>query len=338
MPVLELLIKMTFSIGPVELDNPVFLAPMSGVSDMPFRRLAKRYGAGLVYSEMIASQAMVRANDKTQKMASNCEEERPIAVQLAGCEPEIMAEAAKMNEGRGASIIDINMGCPVKKVTKGDAGSALMKDEMLAAKIVETVVKSVSLPVTVKMRLGWDHQHLNAPKLAKMVEECGAVAITVHGRTRNQFYKGQADWAAIRAVKEAISVPLIGNGDVVDLESAKQLLEQSGADGVMVGRGTYGRPWLPGQIAHYLKTGETLPEPTIVERRSILLEHLEMMLEHYGDYGGLRIARKHLSWYSKGLHGSAEFRAAINHLDNSKAVFACIEEFFVPLLEEGAAA
>ncbi|MCW9033924.1 MAG: tRNA dihydrouridine synthase DusB [Alphaproteobacteria bacterium] len=327
---------MTFRIGPVELDNSVFLAPMSGVSDQPFRRLAKRYGAGLVYSEMIASQAMVRANDKTQKMATNCEEERPIAVQLAGCEPEIMAEAARMNEGRGASIIDINMGCPVKKVTKGDAGSALMKDELLASKIVAAVVKAVSLPVTVKMRLGWDHQHLNAPQLAKMLEGCGAVAITVHGRTRNQFYKGQADWSAIRQVKEAISVPLIGNGDVEDIETAKQMLEQSGADGVMVGRGTYGKPWLPGQIAQYLKTGEVLPEPSIAERRSVLLEHLEMMLEHYGEYGGLRIARKHLSWYSKGLHGSAEFRSDINKIDHSKQVVARINEFFAPLLESAA--
>ena len=186
---------MTFRIGSVELDNPVFLAPMSGVSDMPFRRLVKRFGAGLVYSEMIASQAMIRANDKTQKMATNCEEERPMAVQLAGCEPAIVAEAAKMNEDRGAAIIDINMGCPVKKVTKGDAGAALMKDEKLAASIVEAVVKAVKLPVTVKMRLGWDNENKNAPKLARLVTECGAVALTVHGRTRNQFYRGSAKGA-----------------------------------------------------------------------------------------------------------------------------------------------
>jgi len=310
---------------------------MSGVSDMPFRRLVKRYGAGLVYSEMIASQAMVRANEKTQKMATNCEEERPMAVQLAGCEPAIFAEAAKMNEGRGAAIIDINMGCPVKKVTKGDAGAALMKDETLAAQIVEAVVKAVNLPVTVKMRLGWDHETKNAPNLARVVTECGAVALTVHGRTRNQFYRGHANWSAIREVKEAVSVPVIGNGDVDSIEAAVEMLEQSGADGVMIGRGTYGRPWLPGQVAHYLDTGIKLPDPTLEERMALMLEHFSMLLEHYGEYGGLRIARKHLAWYSKGLHGSAEFRGEINRLDEARQVEQRIESFFVPLLDSEAA-
>jgi len=328
---------MSLSIGPVRLDNSVILAPMSGVSDMPFRRLVKRHGAGLVVSEMIASQAMIRANEKTLKMSSNCEEEHPIAVQLAGCEPEAMAEAARMNQDRGAAIIDINMGCPVKKVTKGDAGAALMKDEVLAGKIVEAVVKAVNLPVTVKMRLGWDDTTRNAVKLAQIVEDCGAVALTVHGRTRAQFYKGQADWRAIGEVKSVVSVPVIGNGDVTSFENAQMLLEQSGADGVMIGRGCYGRPWFPGQVAQFLETGNIPEDPSLEEQFKTIREHYDLMLEHYGERGGVRIARKHLGWYSKGLPGSAEFRSEINTLDNAKDAIECIRSFYLPLLEKDAA-
>jgi len=328
---------MSLLIGPVRLDNPVILAPMSGVSDMPFRRLVKRHGAGLGVSEMIASQAMIRANEKTLKMSTNCEDEHPIAVQLAGCEPEAMAEAARMNEDRGAAIIDINMGCPVKKVTKGDAGAALMKDEALAGRIVEAVVKAVKLPVTVKMRLGWDDSNRNAVSLAQIAEDCGAVALTVHGRTRSQFYRGHADWRAIGAVKQAVGVPVIGNGDVTSYEKAHQLLDQSGVDGVMIGRGCYGRPWFPGLVAKFLETGQEPEEPKLEDQYAVVVEHYKMMLEHYGERGGVRIARKHLGWYSKGLPGSAEFRSEINTLDNPAQVLSLIDSFYLPLCEKDAA-
>jgi tRNA-dihydrouridine synthase B len=321
------------NIGPLEIDDPIVLAPMSGVTDMPFRRLVKRAGAGLVVSEMIASRAMVHAARKTMKMATHCADEYPISVQLAGCEPDVMAEAARINEDFGATIIDINMGCPVKKVTNGDAGSALMRDLGLASKLLEVTVKAVNIPVTLKMRTGWDDDTRNAPQLAKIAEDCGIQAIAVHGRTRCQFYKGRADWPFIASVKDAVNIPVFGNGDVVSVDDAKKLLEDSGADGILVGRGTYGRPWFLNQISHYLKTGERLADPTVEAQMEIVLEHFDAIVSHYGAQPGVKIARKHLGWYSKGLSNSAEFRQEVFQLDTPDAVKARIRAFYGPIVE-----
>ena len=319
---------MSIQVGPVTIEEPVILAPMSGVSDLPFRRLVKGMGAGLVVSEMIASQAMIRQNSKTLKMATNCAEEFPMAVQLAGCEPEVMAEAAKLNQDRGAAIIDINMGCPVKKVVNGHAGSALMREEDKAVRILEAVVKAVDLPVTLKMRTGWDDNSRNAPRLAQLAENAGIKMITVHGRTRCQFYNGKADWDFIARIKAATSLPVIGNGDVLTLDDVTAIMRQSGADGVMIGRGTYGKPWFLRQVIEFLKTGQRLPDPPVSEQYAILRGHYTDMLEHYGRLSGMRMARKHVSWYTKGLPKSAEFRADINRISDPDDVLSKIDDYY----------
>jgi tRNA-dihydrouridine synthase B len=316
------------TIGPLTVHQPVLLAPMSGVTDLPFRRQVRKFGAGLVYSEMIASSQMVRANTETLRMSTNCSDEGEMAVQLAGCDPAVMAEAARMNEARGAALIDINMGCPAKKVVGGMAGSALMRDEDNALRIIDAVVNAVRVPVTLKMRMGWDHDNLNAPSIAAKAEAAGIRLITVHGRTRQQLYSGAADWKFIARVKQAVRVPVIANGDVVSVDDAATILRVSGADGVMIGRGSFGRPWFPSQVQAYLLTGQRLADPNAASKCDIVQSHYDDLLTHYGEYKGVRIARKHLAWYAAGQFNANAFRVKVNTEEDPARVKKLITAVF----------
>lgn len=315
-------------IGANRIDVPVILAPMTGVTDMPFRTLVRRYGAGLTVTEMIASEAMIRETRQSRQKAAWHPSEEPVSMQLAGCEPERMAEAAKLNEQKGAAIIDINMGCPVKKVVNGHAGSSLMRDLPLATQLVRATVRAVKLPVTLKMRMGWDHNSLNAPELARIAEGEGVQMITVHGRTRCQLYAGTADWAFVRQVKNAVQLPVIVNGDICSIADAHAALAQSGADGVMIGRGAYGRPWLIAQVMAALSGRPVPADPDLAEQHALVREHYALLIDLYGELNGVNLARKHLGWYTRGLHGSAAFRNAANKVPDSGTVLAMIDRFY----------
>ncbi|MGE1062755.1 tRNA dihydrouridine synthase DusB [Megasphaera paucivorans] len=300
------------SIGSVTLEIPVILAPMAGVCDLPYRVIARHYGAAMVCAEMVSDKGLLYHNRHTQEMLRIDPREHPLSMQIFGSDPATMANAAQEVEKAGADVVDINMGCPVNKVVKNQEGSALMKDLPRAEAIIAAVVSAVSLPVTVKMRTGWDADHNTAVELAKRAEQAGAAAVTVHGRTREQFYMGKADWTKIKDVVQAVTIPVIGNGDITDGPSALQMFEETGCRGIMIGRGAQGNPWIFPQIIMYLKTGKILPPPTAAERYEQLLEHFESLLAYKGEYIALREMRAHAAWYTKGMHGSAALRERIN--------------------------
>lgn len=321
-------------IGPYKLKNNLIVAPMAGVTDRPFRQLCKKLGAGMAVSEMVTSNSLLYGSAKTLRRANHEGEVNPISVQIAGADPKMMADAAKYNVDNGAQIIDINMGCPAKKICNVMAGSALLKDEPLVAQILRAVVEAVDVPVTLKIRTGWDKFNRNAVAVARMAEDIGVQALAMHGRTRACLYTGDAEYETIAVVKQAIKIPLIANGDITTPEKAKFVLEQTGADAVMIGRAAQGRPWIFREIEHFLKTDTHLPPPEVSEIHRVMLEHLHDLYAFYGDLTGMRVARKHISWYTKGLVGSANFRHNMNQLQTIELQLAAINEFFGELQQQ----
>ena len=324
-----------FQIGPYVLPNRLVLAPMAGVTDRPFRMLCRHFGAGLAVSEMITSNTVLATSRKTLKRADHTGEPGPISVQIAGSDPQQMAEAAQRNVEGGAQIIDINMGCPAKKVCNVAAGSALLKDEPLVARILEAVVRAVDVPVTLKTRTGWCRTEKNVLRVAKMAQDCGIQALALHGRTREDKYLGEAEYDTIAEVKAALSIPVIANGDITTPQKAKFVLDYTGADAIMIGRAAQGRPWLFREILHYLQTGHCLPEPEVDEIAQLLMGHLQELYAFYGDYAGCRIARKHIAWYTKGLRGSNPFRQFMYSLDHPEQQYAAVAEFFAQQRQYG---
>ena len=318
---------MTLKIGNVELENNVILAPMAGVTDMPYRILCREQGAGLVCMEMVSAKAILYKNKNTQELLKVDERERPVSLQLFGSDPDIVADIAASLEDGPYDIFDINMGCPVPKIVKNREGSALMRNPKLVEEILTKLVKAVKKPVTVKFRKGFDDDHINAVEIARIAESCGVSAVAVHGRTRAQFYSGKADWDIIRQVKEAVSIPVIGNGDVVDAASAEALVEQTGCDGIMIGRGAEGNPWIFKQILHYRETGETLAKPTQHEVKEMMLRHARMQVEYKGGAIGIREMRKHVAWYTAGFPHSAKLRAAINQVESLQELEQMLNEW-----------
>ena len=318
----------TLKIGNIQLKNNLIVAPMAGVTDRPFRSLCKKLGAGMAVSEMVASNSLLWGSEKTLRRGNHAGEVEPKVIQIAGADPAMMAEAAKYNVDSGADIIDINMGCPAKKICNVYAGSALLKDEALVARIVDAVVRAVSVPVTLKIRTGWNKDNRNAVAIAKIAEDHGIQALAMHGRTRACMYTGDAEYDTIRAVKQSVAIPVVANGDVRTPEKAKFVLEYTGADAVMIGRAAQGRPWIFREIAHFLATGEKLPPPPVAEIREVMVGHLHELYEFYGLERGVRVARKHIGWYTKGLVNSAVFRARMNTLDQAAAQLTAVAEFF----------
>lgn len=311
------------------LENPVFLAPMAGITDLPFRLICKEMGCGMVYTEMISSRGLYYGDKKTEKLLKIHPDEKPVALQIFGSDPDVMAKAAYMLNDRENAVLDINMGCPTPKIVKNKDGCALMRDIDLAGKIVKAVVKESIKPVTVKIRKGWDEINVNAVEFAKVMEQGGAKAITVHGRTREQFYSGKADWDIIKKVKEAVTVPVIGNGDIFTVEDGMKLLNEIKCDGIMVGRGSLGNPWLFKRLVHYIKTGDLLPEPTPEEKINMALKHLDSAIRHKGERVGIIEMRKHIAWYVKGLKNSASLRDRINKINHKSDLEKVLTEYLV---------
>jgi len=322
-------------IGPHILKNNLIVAPMAGVTDRPFRQLCKSMGAGMAVSEMVSSNSLLWGSEKTRRRADHAGEVDPISVQIAGADPAMMAEAARYNVAQGAQIIDINMGCPAKKICNVMAGSALLQNESLVGRILDAVVSAVDVPVTLKIRTGWDTQHRNAVAVARIAENAGVQALAIHGRTRACAYTGNAEYDTIAAVKAMVKIPIIANGDITTPEKVRQVLAYTGADAVMIGRAAQGRPWIFREISHYLATGKYLPLPEVSEIHRVLIKHLHDLYDFYGEYAGVRIARKHISWYTRGLVGSAAFRHAMNQLQTTEQQMAAVNEFFSELASYG---